>query len=254
MAGRRRTSTRDPAQLRDTPLSEEERALALRLRRIKDPDKLARMVPAWARSPAFPKPFHFEAGRPPVYPRGLFTNINAPQEFKFPDPNREWTTAEYTEEFRSLNNLKKNPAKLESYNFLYPGWDDPETGAGMPKGNGEYLPSGIPVEILKRVKIGRGKNRITRYFVRTAAPEGYGKYSKQVFFGWLNPDDVSEKKNPISRGNSVRERLIKLVRDEEYDIFTAAEMVDQVMKEFRQSGKKKQRYTIGKLSFALADK
>ena len=188
---RRKSQRHFTATLRDTPLSEEERALAARIRRIKDPEKLARLVPAWARSSPFPKPFEFQAGRAPVYPSGLFTNIHAPQEFKFPDPYREWSIKEYEEEFRSLNNLKKNPAKLESYKFLYPDWSDPSTGTGLPKGTGKYFPSGIPVEILKRVKIGRGKNRITRFFIRSVPVPGYGEFSKKVYFGWVNPDDLT---------------------------------------------------------------
>lgn len=81
--------------------------------------------------------------------------------------------------------------------FLYPGFDG--TGERF-IGEAKRAPAGIPVETIRISKVGRGKNKVYRHLINTAAPAGWGEFSKQTYYGWIDESDLAEK-NPRTRRN-----------------------------------------------------
>jgi hypothetical protein len=113
---RRRNNPRkkyaESAKLRDK-LTPEEISYFRHLKTIKDPAKLARLVPAWARAASPPARRQFVPGQPPQYP--AWTAAKAmrlhPEDMKFPTPREGMTMQEYIKEFDRLNGLKSNPRR-----------------------------------------------------------------------------------------------------------------------------------------------
>lgn len=52
----------------------------------------------------------------------------------------------------------------------------------------------------------------------------------------------------------IRDRLVDIIRNEGFDFFTAHELANRCIAEFKASNKKKATYYIGKASFVIARK
>jgi hypothetical protein len=50
---------------------------------------------------------------------------------------------------------------------------------------------------------------------------------------------------------TVKSEMIAIMQDEGYDLITAAEHVTQALKEFRESGKESETYTVGNTRFTI---
>lgn len=68
---------------------------------------------------------------------------------------------------------------------FYP--DDSFTGDAL------RAPLGLPVDVVESRTSGRGKNKITRVLVRSAAPAGWGAWSSRAFYAWVEPDAIKDQ-------------------------------------------------------------
>ncbi len=71
--------------------------------------------------------------------------------------------------------------------YFYPQCD----GACL-TGDAQRAPQGLPIAEVDRAVHGRGKNKVTRLLICSAAPKGWGEWSGRQWFAYVNPDHITE--------------------------------------------------------------
>ena len=70
----------------------------------------------------------------------------------------------------------------------YPLWFYPKRDENCLTGEPACAPTGLPVVEVSRATIGRGRNKVTRVMIRTAAPAGWGEWSGREWHAYADAD------------------------------------------------------------------